>query len=143
MKFLIRCSSQVAPRHRDVDLQIDGVEKQTINMGFWSMPGNTMDDYRELEQEFGAIRKSLHIQIGAFFRSIQQWVQTEAVVSNATGIDIVQVERTFLQVNMLHGRVSAGDGQCTVTCKTTGESRSGRNVCIECPSGIGVIRICC
>jgi hypothetical protein len=33
--------------------------------------------------------------------------------------------------------------QCTVFCPGTGESRSGRNVCIECKGTRGTVRICC
>ena len=33
--------------------------------------------------------------------------------------------------------------QCTVVCPSTGESRSGRNVCIECKCKRGTVKICC
>jgi hypothetical protein len=61
------------------------------------------------------------------------------------GLHVVQLDTDYIVANIQH-RERAGhfeNDQCTVVCPRTGESRSGRNVCIECTTKRGTIKICC
>ena len=61
------------------------------------------------------------------------------------GIDIVQISSERISARIRHLTYGGGVSldQCTVKCPKTGESRSGRNVCIECECAHGTIEICC
>ena len=142
MKFLVRCSSRLPRAERDVDLLIEGLPTGPIKMPLSSMNENITEDYIEMPEGYATRREPMQIRLAAYFGQVGGWIRTSAIVSAPAGISIVQVERASLQVEMIHSHL-AGDEQCTVRCETTGQSRSGRNVCIECPSGIGVIVICC
>lgn len=144
MDFFLRISSRVVEASdRAVDIEIEGVQREPLRFAL---------DYQTLPPDFALLHRAafsieetrpLEIAVNAYFRRIEKWVKTEASVFHAQGLDIVQIQPTYILANFMHGRVEAGDGQCTVTCETTGESRSGRNVCVECPAGAGVIKICC
>jgi hypothetical protein len=69
-----------------------------------------------------------------------------------SGLHIVQTSPTYIIGNVQHREEKKyppmfippdPEGQCTVACPRTGESRSGRNVCIECRASRGTIKICC
>ena len=83
---------------------------------------------------------SLRLQV--LFHKSRESVEVEAKAVGAKALEVLQQSNTFVQANLLHAR-SEFEGQCTVRCPRTGESRSGRGVCIECSIGAGTIRICC
>lgn len=53
-----------------------------------------------------------------------------------------QVLPAYVLVSVEHPMTDQ-DGQCTVFCPASGESRTGRNVCIECRGPRGTVKICC
>jgi hypothetical protein len=85
----------------------------------------------------------------AFFRRGRQNTAEAAVRLPAggflKGLRVIQSKPDFLEGHLDHHGVYGGMrlDQCTVVCPRTGESRSGRNVCIECRCTRGTVKICC
>lgn len=76
--------------------------------------------------------------------SVKASAQAQAVKS----LSISQPSPDLVLANFEHRALTQAEpanapGQCTVTCSKTNESRSGRNVCIECSGSKGTVKICC
>jgi len=84
----------------------------------------------------------LELRVEAKFRRSGEAASVGATVRQATGLHIQQVNHSLVLADIRHGVVETAD-QCTVRCIATGQSRTGRNVCIECGTPRGIIKICC
>ncbi|MCI0628232.1 MAG: hypothetical protein L0387_42370 [Acidobacteria bacterium] len=88
------------------------------------------------------------LEIGVFFQSLDDFVVVYAAVSGKylRGILFNQETADHVTVQIDHENTYVpfqSIPQCTVTCSTTGESRSGMGACIDCPGPRGTVRICC
>lgn len=103
----------------------------------------------EIPDELNFQDKPLLVGLRAIFQHVPQTV-AEAVVrlpfgGLVRGIRINHPEPNYVVAQLDHNEHFRGAviDQCTVFCPGTGESRTGRNVCIECKGSRGVVRICC
>jgi hypothetical protein len=91
----------------------------------------------------------LSLSLRAFFRKGSQNTAEAALRLPAggflRGLRIAQKSPDFIEGYVDHHREYRGLvlDQCTVYCPRTGESRAGRNVCIECQCSRGTVKICC
>jgi hypothetical protein len=99
---------------------------------------------------------SMSVTVLAKFRNETQDDAQATIQFNSadvSGLHLVQTSPDYIIGNVQHSdretvwrpQISHSDspGQCTVACPRTGESRSGRNVCIECRTKRGTVKICC
>jgi len=86
----------------------------------------------------GAFKLEIAIQ----FQGAAQPVSVAASVVGLylTSLDVDQNGPTEALFNFVH---TDGEDQYTVTCLTTGESRSGMGACIDCKGPLGYVRLCC
>jgi len=84
----------------------------------------------------------LKLKLAVFFHEFQEWVGVEAEIPRAKGLQVQQISERYVFGKVLHGEESLEE-QCTVRCPISGESRTGRNVCIECSSGHATVKVCC
>jgi hypothetical protein len=103
----------------------------------------------ELPDELKYQNTPLFVGLRAMFRNIPQ-IAAEAVVRLPSGgflrgMRISQPDQNYVAAQLDHNEQFKGTliDQCTVFCPATGESRSGRNVCIECKGSRGIVRVCC
>jgi hypothetical protein len=103
----------------------------------------------EIPDELNFQSIPLFLGLRAAFRNLPQVVAEAAVRlplgGFLSGMRIRQTDENYVEAQLDHQerfRASILD-QCTVFCPGTGESRSGRNVCIECKGTRGTVRICC
>jgi hypothetical protein len=103
----------------------------------------------EIPEELSFQDAPLFVGLRAIFRNIPQTVAEAAVRlplgGFLRGIRITQSKQDYVEALLDHHEQFRGTliDQCTVFCPGTGESRSGRNVCIECKGSRGIVRICC
>ncbi len=86
--------------------------------------------------------REISLRLQVFFHKSQEWVEVMAEAAGAKSLEVQQQSDTYVQANILHSRADLEE-QCTVRCPQTGESRTGRNACIECSTAAGTVRICC
>lgn len=86
--------------------------------------------------------RPINLRLSVFFHQSSNWVDVEAEIPRAKGLELRQLRDDFVFAQVLHGEESIEE-QCTVRCPKTGASRKGKNVCIECSSGSGTVKVCC
>jgi len=84
----------------------------------------------------------VNLRLMVFFHKSQEWVGVEARIPRAKGFQVQQLSEEHVFGQVLHEEGPLEE-QCTVTCPKSGESRTGKNVCIECSSGRGTVKVCC
>jgi hypothetical protein len=104
--------------------------------GTLSLPGPETS----VEQSF-AIEPGSQIDLEVTAEIGASAVAVSTLLKNVDGIDIVQSSATNVSGFVRHPL--GVDGQCTVRCPLTNESRTGRGACIECSDGEISLRICC
>jgi hypothetical protein len=91
----------------------------------------------------------LVLEFRAGFFDIQSGKSAEtgaaAFVHRLEAIDVVAPTEKQILVNLTHQYRDefAVPDQCTVQCLSSGERRTGRNVCIDCQTPYGIFKICC
>jgi hypothetical protein len=86
--------------------------------------------------------KLIKLKVQVFFHASNKWVEVSAEALGAEGVKVQQLNDAFVRADIIH-RKGVVEEQCTVRCPKTGESRTGRNACIECVSDAGTVKICC
>jgi len=77
--------------------------------------------------------------ITAFFR---EPAMIGVDLAHARGLSLHQTRENFIFGNVDH-LPEAGEGECTVWCPRSGHQKTGINVCLDCESSRGMIKICC
>jgi len=96
-----------------------------------------------------SLRQLVSIALHIIFRKFEdKRVTVTALASDPEGIEITESGPKRVEARILHSENAPNFSAlalefCTVTCLVTGESRSGRNVCIDCVSNFLVVKICC
>jgi hypothetical protein len=82
------------------------------------------------------------LEIATQFQGAAQPVSVDASIVGQyiSSLEVNQKGPTEALFNFVH---TGGEDQCTVTCVTTGESRSGIGACIDCKGPLGYVRLCC
>jgi hypothetical protein len=134
MKFTVSFSTSVVDSRDLADVTVKG------------LPGSfelKLQQPASVSQEFEVpADKSIEFWVGVYFRRAERHVEVEAEATNALGLALHQTSSERVLADITHPPITMG-GQCTVSCPTTGEHRSGTNVCIECGTPRGTVRICC
>ncbi len=119
----VRPAIFVSCRYFEGLLKFDGPETQT-ELSFEYPRGEALD-------------LSMSIQVPG----IDKAAKLTADLAEVDGISFVQSSESYLIAHVDHS--PNHDGNCTVVCSATEESRTGRGACIDCNTGTFKIRLCC
>lgn len=133
MTFAINVRTEMRNRQEAIDISFLG-----LPFPVKSVPAKDLPFKGAIEVPSGPWWLVLEIH----FRASGEIVHTAAFIDGAHGLDIEQQGPDFVLAQIRHSAHSSQE-QCTVTCLTTGESRSGRGQCVECRLKRGVVKLCC
>lgn len=135
MRFTLSFASTLTAREDFADVKVFGLPEYHV----FSFTAEKLLPPTDVEIREGAL---VELAIDVFFRKSGENVRVRADVKDASGLHIQQIADNLVLADILH-TTSAPAAQCTVRCPATGDSRTGRNVCIECGTSRGMIKICC
>jgi hypothetical protein len=133
MIFKVNISTEMLKSDDGIDVVLGGLPYPVESVSAENLP---------FEGILEAPEDSWRLLIQIHFRSSGEIIQTAADIQGAEGLDVRQQGRHFVLAQVRHGAQSSQE-QCTVTCLTTGESRSGKGQCIECKLTKGAVKLCC
>jgi hypothetical protein len=154
MNFTFTAHTEIPPS------QSARLQLEMVNEHFESSELLGMFDLREARTgpailEFPETAEPVTLRLRAEFRNLDRdkaEATAKIIPTLVAGLHVSQLNPGYIVANILHRftperrahvlRANVADDQCTVACHD-GESRSGRNVCIECTTGHGTIKICC
>lgn len=110
--------------------------------------GNWSDEHFQLSVPDRYLKSAFPLRFQAQFPGGSK-LAVEAKVFEPTRVDLVLMERNFIQGTVVHTRfanqsVGAGAVGCELSCPGTKEKVTGSDECIECNNSRGArFRLCC